>query len=101
MATDNKTLRILAVCADGAATSTVVAVRLREYFGNKGVKVEVVQGRVVDAKRSVESGKFDLVVSTAGSNLGINNVPVLNGIPLLTGIGKDQFFAEVEKVLKK
>jgi len=101
MATSNRTVRVLVVCADGAATSTVVSVRLREYFENKGLRAEVVQGRVVDAKTIVENSKFDLVVSTAGSNLGITNVPVLNGVPLLTGIGKDQFYTQLDRIIQQ
>ncbi|MDI3529393.1 MAG: galactitol system component [Thermoanaerobacter sp.] len=96
---NNKNVRALVVCADGVATSTIVLVSLREALEEEGIHTEFVQGRVIDAERMVKNGNFDFIISTAGTDLDVD-IPVISGVPLLTGIGKDQIFNQIQNIVE-
>jgi PTS system galactitol-specific IIB component len=93
-----KNVRVLVVCADGVATSTIALVSLSEALEEKGIHAEFVQGRVVDVDNMVKNGDFDFVISTAGTDLDVN-IPVISGVPFLTGIGKDQVFTQIQDII--
>ena len=82
-----KTLRIIVACGSGVATSNVAAEKLKDSLRDRGIHCEV---RAVDMKSLESEARIaDVLVSitpyaTRDQSLGI---PVLNGIPLLTGIG--------------
>lgn len=95
-----KRVRVLVVCADGVATSTVVFVSLRDELEKRGIKAEFVQGRVVDAERMAKDGNFDFVISTAGTSLDVD-IPIINGVPFLTGIGKEQVLNQILEIINK
>ena len=95
----SQTIKGLVLCADGAATSTIALVALREAFEEMGVPVDLSQGRVADAAMTVESGNYDFIVSTAGVDLDIReDVPIFSGVPFLTGVGKDQFLDQLRDI---
>ncbi len=83
----SKTLRIIVACGSGVATSNVAAEKLKGALSDRGIHAEV---RAVDMKSlESEARVADVLVSitpyaTLDQNLGI---PMLSGIPLLTGIG--------------
>lgn len=96
-----KEARGLVVCADGVATSTIVLVALREGLEDMGIEADLAQGRVLDAGRTAKSGNFDFIISNAGTNLEDVDVPIISGVPLLTGIGKDQVFEQIKDIIDK
>lgn len=96
-----KQARGLVVCADGVATSTIVLVALREGLEDMGIEADFAQGRVLDAGRTTKEGNFDFVISTAGTDLEDVNIPIISGVPLLTGIGKDQVFEQIKNIVDK
>ena len=85
--------RILVACGTAIATSTVVARKIEEELGKRGVKVETTQCKATEVPSKVEG--YDLVVSTTmvGDTGG---VPVLHTVSFLTGIGIE---ADIEKIL--
>ncbi|TDT63606.1 PTS sugar transporter subunit IIB [Fonticella tunisiensis] len=95
-----KTARVMVVCADGVATSTMVLVALRDAFEDAGISAEFVQGRVIDAPSMAKNGKFDFIISTAGTDLDLDtDIPVFSGVPILTGIGKEQMFEKIMELI--
>ena len=96
-------IRILVVCATALATSTMAAVKLEEEFERRGIPVKTDKGRITDMMPLVEQTKPDIVVATAVSREDIG-IPLLNGVPLLSGLGLDEFYEElfkhVEVILK-
>lgn len=98
----SKQAKVLVLCADGVATSTMVLVSIRETFEEMGVEADLDQGRVTDAASMVQNNKYDFVISTAGTDLdGIpEDLPLLSGVPLLTGVGRDQAFEEIKAIIE-
>lgn len=94
-----KRLEILVVCGNGAVTSTVVMNKIKEGLQKEGIQAKLTQKRVAEGAQTLESKKFDLAVSTAGQKFAKDSeVPVLNGIPFLTGIGQDAVISEIVEI---
>lgn len=91
---------ILVVCGNGAATSTMVLQTLKEMFDEKHMLVELAQKKVQEVNDLIKDDYYDMVVSTSGTDFtNPNNIPVFSGVPILTGIGKEQMLEEVVAAL--
>jgi PTS system galactitol-specific IIB component len=91
------TKRVLVICGTGVATSTVVATRVREHCESEGIDVTVTQGKVMDLLSGAHD--VDLIVATTQVPDSVR-VPVVAGLPFLTGVGVDQALADVVRELR-
>lgn len=91
------TKSVLVICGTGVATSTVVATSIREHCADNGIPVEVRQGKVSDLAGGTDPD-VDLIVATTQVPDTIT-VPVVAGLPFLTGIGRDEALAEIVRRL--
>jgi PTS system galactitol-specific IIB component len=91
------TKKVLVICGTGVATSTVVASSIREHCTAAGIDVVVTQGKVMDLLGG--NPDVDLVVSTTEVPSS-TSVPVVAGLPFLTGVGKDAVLEEIVRILK-
>lgn len=90
--------RILVACGNGIATSTVVASKVKEYLASQGVDAETTQTKLMEVPGKVEG--YDLLVTTGQFEGQTGGVPVVKGMPILTGIGADQTMKEILNHLK-
>lgn len=91
--------KLLIMCGTGVATSTVVTGKVKEWLKSKGLENEV---KLYQSKVADEIGKiddYDIVVSTTVVPANIKD-KVIMGLPLLTGIGIDGLFDEIEAKIK-
>jgi len=96
----SKSVNVLVLCADGVATSTIALVALREAFEEMDIPADFSQGRVADAHHTVENGQYDFIISTAGTVLDVEaDIPILSGVPFLTGIGREQAFETIKEII--
>ena len=88
--------RIGVVCGAGMATSSVIATKLREELSKKGLDVDIITLKAVDASSSAKN--LDLIVTSTllEADFGI---PIIRGISLLTGIGEEETIDEIYKTL--
>ena len=84
------------MCGTGIATSTVATQKLKQFLENKGIEAQVEQAKVMEIGPKAE--QFDLIVATTQVSSDVKT-PVVNAVPLLTGVGLDQFYEKVEKAL--
>lgn len=84
--------KVLVICGTGVATSTMVASAIREHCAVHGIDVDVSQGKVMDLLSG--NPAVDVIVSTTEVP-GSITVPVVPGMPFLTGIGRDQALDDV------
>lgn len=90
--------KVLIVCATGIATSTMVRMRVEEYLGERGIAARFAQARV--GELSADRIDADLVVATTGMPPEFSAVvPVINGVPFLTGVGEDAALTEIAAAL--
>ena len=95
-----KEIRVLVVCATALATSTMAAMKLEEEFQKRGIPIKTDKGRIMDMVALIEMTKPDIVVATAVYNMDVG-VPILNGVPLLSGLGLDELYQEIFKIVEK
>ncbi|UFT98598.1 PTS sugar transporter subunit IIB [Radiobacillus kanasensis] len=89
--------KVLVICGTGVATSTVVMSKLKSFIEEKGLEAKLHQSKVSDVLNT--ASEYDLVVTTTIVSKDLHDI-VLNAVPLLTGVGKEQFFADFEAALK-
>lgn len=88
--------RVLVACGTAIATSTHVANRLEREFASRGLDVAITQCRVSEIR--AYDGDVDVVVSTAEVAQPLK-VPVVSGIPFLTGIGEKEALEQILRAL--
>jgi galactitol PTS system EIIB component len=93
--------RIIVACGSGVATSNLVAEKLRDIFRERGLlHLEV---RTVDVRSlEHECQNADLLISLAPNSRRDHElpIPVLSGIPLLTGIGMSSMVERIVAMVK-
>lgn len=90
--------KVLVICGTGVATSTVVATRIKEHCAANGIDADVRQGKVMDL---VSGGDVDadLIVATTPVPASVS-IPVVPGLPFLTGMGIDATLADIVSRLR-
>ena len=90
--------RIFVACGSGVATSQTVASKISSMCEDNGLEVIV---EAVDIK-SLESiiDQCDIYVSIVSSVANNWNVPTINGIPFLTGIGMEEEFEKLQEYVR-
>lgn len=91
--------KVLVACGTGIATSTVVAVKIKEICEKKGIKVIVTPCKLKDVQSIVPD--YDLLVTTASFDVSEVNAHVIGGISLLTGVGEEETLTEILNALKE
>lgn len=89
---------ILVACGNGAATSTMVAIKIREALEEKNIKANVNQCKLTEIPSKADD--YDLVVTTGRYTQKINT-PLISGMPLLTSIGEEEKLQEIIDSIKE
>lgn len=95
-----KKVSILSVCGSGTVTSSMVAGKLKEKLKEKGYDVATTESRPTEALNLAKSGRFDLITFTSPLAPGDYGIPAINAFACLTGIGEEDFLAEVLKTIE-
>lgn len=88
--------RILIVCGTAIATSTVVAMKTEELLKREGIQAEIRRCMTSEAKTA--SKGVDLIIAT--TQVPDVDVPVISGIPYLTGIKVADLEQEILQALR-
>lgn len=91
-----KIFKIVVACGTAIATSTHVAIKVKELLEERGLKVHTIQCRVPEVPSLAPDA--DLVIATAQVPYDID-IPVIDGIPFLTGIGVKEVVDKIETLL--
>ncbi|MEK3857258.1 PTS sugar transporter subunit IIB [Cytobacillus sp. FSL H8-0458] len=88
--------KLLIMCGTGIATSTIVTGKVKSWLEENNLQTKV---KLFQSKISEELGRideYDIIVSTT---LVPDNIKskVIDGVPLLTGIGKEAMFEKIKE----
>ncbi|WP_066053546.1 PTS sugar transporter subunit IIB [Robertmurraya korlensis] len=87
--------KLLIMCGTGIATSTIVTGKVKEWLEENGLqnKVKLYQSKISEELSRID--EYDIIVSTT---LVPDNIQdkVINGVPLLTGFGKEEMFEQIK-----
>ncbi|MGH2318740.1 PTS sugar transporter subunit IIB [Planococcus sp. 4-30] len=92
--------KLLIMCGTGIATSTVVKGKVEQWLKDNDLSQEV---KIYQSKVSDEIGRideYDVVLSTTLVPDKIKD-KVIDGVPLLTGIGVDSMYDKVLAEIKR
>lgn len=88
--------KIVVACGTAIATSTHVAMKLKELLEKRGKRIHTVQCRVIEVPTLVDGASA--VVATSQVPYDIH-IPVFDGIPFLTGIGIEEVIDKINAAL--
>jgi len=91
--------RVLVACGTGIATATLVSMKVEELLKRNGINAEVVRCRIHEIGFFMSTGKVDLIVATSQAP-GAGSVPVINSVPIISGVGKDAVEKQIVATLK-
>lgn len=91
--------RILVACGTGIATASLVSMKVEELLARNGIRADVVRCRIGEIGFFMSTGKVDLIVATSQVP-GAKDVPVINAVPIISGVGKDDTDKKILATLK-
>ncbi|MGG7621487.1 PTS sugar transporter subunit IIB [Bacillus coreaensis] len=87
--------KLLIMCGTGIATSTIVTGKVKTWLEDNGLqnKVKLYQSKISEELSRID--EYDIIVSTT---LVPDNIKsrVIDGVPLLTGMGKEEMFEKIK-----
>lgn len=92
-----KIYKIVVACGTAIATSTHVSIKIKELLETRGFNIHIIQCRVPEVPAFAADA--DIVVATAQVPYDLD-IPVMDGIPFLTGIGYKEVVDKIEEYLK-
>ncbi|MFU0792190.1 PTS sugar transporter subunit IIB [Virgibacillus proomii] len=90
--------KLLIMCGTGVATSTVVTGKIKDWLKENNLEntVKLFQSKISDEINSIDN--YDVVISTTIVPDHLKS-KVINGVPLLTGVGKEDVFIQLKEKL--
>lgn len=89
-------IRIVVACGGGIFTTTVVTDKLKDILYENNIKHTITPAKITEIARI---DNVDLIVVTGKtSEKNVNNIPIMIGLPLFTGVGAEEF---IQKLLEK
>jgi len=86
--------KIIVACGGAVATSTLAAEEIKELCAENGITVDLIQCRVTEIETYMDGA--DLICTTARVDRQFGDIPVVHGMPFVSGVGID---ALKEKIL--
>lgn len=85
---------LMVICGSGVATSTVAEGKIRDFLDSKGLldKVKIYKSNIAEQINNIDD--YDVFVSTTVVPEDVRD-KVINGLPLLTGIGVDKVYDQI------
>jgi PTS system galactitol-specific IIB component len=90
---------ILVVCGNGVATSVVASKKIESYLKSQNIDARVSECKVQDVQ--MYANKVDLIVSMPLSSEYPTNIPVVKGLPFITGRGVEETLLQIKEILTK
>jgi len=88
--------KVIVACGGAVATSTVAANKVVELCKNNGVDIQICQCRISEIESNLPA---DLIVTTSKVKRDFG-VPLITGMPFISGVGVEKTEASILKVLK-
>lgn len=91
--------KLMVMCGTGIATSTLVTTTVKEWLSDNNLsnQVDMYQGKIADEIGRLED--FDIIISTTAV-LDQFNDRCLMSLPLLQGMGVDEFYGKLEQMIR-
>ncbi|MGL4682379.1 MAG: PTS galactitol transporter subunit IIB [Hafnia alvei] len=91
--------KVIVACGGAVATSTMAAEEIRELCEENNITVEIVQCRVNEIETYMDGA--DLICTTAKVDRAFGNIPVVHGMPFISGVGIDALRNKILTILQE
>jgi len=93
--------KILVACGTAIATATIVTEKLKDILARNKIDAEIIKCRVPEVPYYIRMlGKVDLILTTSFVP-DVKNIPILNAVPLISGLGREELEREIVKALRE
>lgn len=89
--------KVIVACGGAVATSTVAANKILELGKKHGIEIEICQVRISEIESNLTDAKLIVTTSRVRRDYG---VPLIIGMPFISGIGTEKTEQEILKVLE-
>lgn len=90
--------RIIVACGGAVATSTVVAYKVVNLCKENDIEVDIIQCRISEIANNLTGVSLIMPTSRVNRDYGI---PVISGMPFISGVGEEELKSKILDVLKK
>lgn len=92
--------QLMVMCGTGIATSTLVTTTVKEWLADNDLSnlVQMYQGKIADEIGRLDD--FDIIISTTAVPDEFLDRSLMS-LPLLQGIGTEEFYAKLEQMIKE
>lgn len=91
--------RVIVACGSGVATSQTVASKIQRLLDKEGIRAKVDAVDIKSIRTHIK--QTDAYVAITPDKTLVTDVPIINGIAFLTGMGQKEEFAKLVEVLTK
>lgn len=90
--------KIIVACGGAVATSTLAAEEIKELCKENNIKLDLVQCRINEINTFIDD--VDLICTTARMDHTFGDIPIVHGMPFVSGVGIDQLKDKILSILK-
>jgi len=90
--------KIIVACGGAVATSTLAAEEIKELCAEHNIQLDLIQCRINEISTFIDS--TDLICTTAKIDQTFGNIPIVHGMPFISGVGIDQLKEKILTILK-
>lgn len=88
--------KVIVACGGAVATSTIAANKVKELSEENGIDIEICQIRISEIESNLPA---DLIVTTSKVKRDYG-VPLISGMPFISGIGEEKVAQSILDVLQ-
>ncbi|AJR00328.1 PTS system, galactitol-specific IIB component [Enterobacteriaceae bacterium bta3-1] len=89
--------KIIVACGGAVATSTMAAEEIKELCAEHNIEVDLVQCRVTEIETYMDD--THLICTTARVDRTFGDIPVVHGMPFVSGVGIEQLKQKILTIL--
>lgn len=90
--------KVIVACGGAVATSTLAAEEIKELCEAHNIGLEIIQCRVNEIDTYKQD--VDLICTTARVDQTFGDIPVVHGMPFISGVGMDALKDKILGILK-
>jgi len=91
--------KIIVACGGAVATSTLAAEEIKELCTEHGITLDLIQCRVTEIETYMDGA--DLICTTARVDRQFGDIPVVHGMPFVSGVGIDVLRQKILTLLQE
>ena len=90
--------KVIVACGGAVATSTMAAEEIKELCTDNQIQIEIIQCRVNEINTYIDDD-VSLICCTAKIDDNFGDIPVLHGMPFISGVGVEELKDKVLSIL--